>query len=130
MYPQWSTTFDAHIHRGRVMHVVVKDQTAELKSEAMVPLDSLATRCKKENGKLEIWVSAAGRETSTNCGGWENLRYLRNKGNRTSMPESITRSAERRRLKCCFLFCVSVSAGVEAAGPPSDGGQILSGEKW
>lgn len=56
MYPPWSTTFDAHIQRGRVMHVVVKDQTAELKSEAMVPLDSLATRCKKENGKLEIWV--------------------------------------------------------------------------
>uniref|UniRef100_H3D527 Protein kinase C n=1 Tax=Tetraodon nigroviridis TaxID=99883 RepID=H3D527_TETNG len=56
MYPPWSTTFDAHIHRGRVMHVVVKDQTAELKSEATVPLDSLATRCKKENGKLEIWL--------------------------------------------------------------------------
>lgn len=56
MYPPWSTTFDAHIHRGRVMHVVVKDQTAELKSEAVVPLDLLATRCKKENGKLEIWV--------------------------------------------------------------------------
>ncbi|XP_011611526.1 protein kinase C theta type [Takifugu rubripes] len=56
MYPSWNTTFDAHIHRGRVMHVVVKGQTAELKSEAMVPLDSLATRCKKENGKLEIWL--------------------------------------------------------------------------
>lgn len=58
MYPPWSTTFDAHVHRGRIMHVTVKDQTAELKSEAMVALDSLATRCKKENGKLEIWVSA------------------------------------------------------------------------
>lgn len=58
MYPPWSTTFDAHIHRGRIMHVMVKDRTAELKSEATVALDSLATRCKKENGKLEIWVSA------------------------------------------------------------------------
>uniref|UniRef100_A0A3B3E1Y7 Phorbol-ester/DAG-type domain-containing protein n=1 Tax=Oryzias melastigma TaxID=30732 RepID=A0A3B3E1Y7_ORYME len=57
MYPPWSTTFDAHVHRGRIMHVMVKDRTAELKSEATVPLDSLATRCKKENGKLEIWVS-------------------------------------------------------------------------
>uniref|UniRef100_A0A673AZE9 Protein kinase C n=1 Tax=Sphaeramia orbicularis TaxID=375764 RepID=A0A673AZE9_9TELE len=57
MYPPWSTTFDAHIHRGRIMHVMVKDRTAELKSEATVALDSLATRCKKENGKLEIWVS-------------------------------------------------------------------------
>lgn len=58
MYPPWSTTFDAHIHRGRIMHVMVKDRTAELKSEATVALDTLATRCKKENGKLEIWVSA------------------------------------------------------------------------
>uniref|UniRef100_A0A8D3CMA6 Protein kinase C n=2 Tax=Scophthalmus maximus TaxID=52904 RepID=A0A8D3CMA6_SCOMX len=59
MYPPWSTTFDAHIHRGRIMHVMVKDRTAELKSEATVALDVLATRCKKDNGKLEIWVSAA-----------------------------------------------------------------------
>uniref|UniRef100_A0A8C7W2N6 Protein kinase C n=1 Tax=Oncorhynchus mykiss TaxID=8022 RepID=A0A8C7W2N6_ONCMY len=55
MYPPWSSTFDAHVHRGRVMHVVVKDK-AELKSEAIVQLDTLASRCKKENGKLEIWV--------------------------------------------------------------------------
>ncbi|XP_040004271.1 protein kinase C theta type isoform X2 [Xiphias gladius] len=56
MYPPWSSTFDAHIHRGRIMHVMVKDRTAELKSEATVALDLLATRCKKENGKLEIWL--------------------------------------------------------------------------
>ncbi|XP_071776642.1 protein kinase C theta type isoform X2 [Centroberyx gerrardi] len=56
MYPPWSTTFDAHVHRGRVMHVMVKDRTAELKSEATVALDTLASRCKKENGKLEIWL--------------------------------------------------------------------------
>uniref|UniRef100_A0A3Q3GFA8 Protein kinase C n=1 Tax=Labrus bergylta TaxID=56723 RepID=A0A3Q3GFA8_9LABR len=56
MYPPWSTTFDAHVHKGRIMHVMVKDRTAELKSEAMVALDSLATRCKKESGKLEIWL--------------------------------------------------------------------------
>ncbi|MED6239214.1 hypothetical protein ATANTOWER_003459 [Ataeniobius toweri] len=59
MYPPWNTTFDAHVHRGRIMHVMVKDRTAELKLEVTVALDSLATRCKKENGKLEIWVSAA-----------------------------------------------------------------------
>ncbi|XP_060745585.1 protein kinase C theta type isoform X1 [Tachysurus vachellii] len=56
MYPPWSSTFDAHVHKGRVMHVVVKDKTAELKTEATVMLDTLASRCKKENGKLEIWV--------------------------------------------------------------------------
>uniref|UniRef100_A0AAQ4RBU9 Protein kinase C n=1 Tax=Gasterosteus aculeatus aculeatus TaxID=481459 RepID=A0AAQ4RBU9_GASAC len=62
MYPPWSTTFDAHIHRGRIMHVMVKDRTAELKSETSVALDSLATQCKKENGKLEIWVSGKSGE--------------------------------------------------------------------
>ncbi|XP_031714790.1 protein kinase C theta type [Anarrhichthys ocellatus] len=56
MYPPWNTTFDAHVHRGRIMHVMVKDRTAELKSESTVALDLLATRCKKENGKLEIWL--------------------------------------------------------------------------
>uniref|UniRef100_A0A8C1ZH80 Protein kinase C n=1 Tax=Cyprinus carpio TaxID=7962 RepID=A0A8C1ZH80_CYPCA len=63
MYPPWSSTFDAHVHRGRVMHVVVKDKTAELKSEATVQLDTLASRCKKENGKLEIWVRVVYGET-------------------------------------------------------------------
>uniref|UniRef100_A0A8C6UA14 Protein kinase C n=1 Tax=Neogobius melanostomus TaxID=47308 RepID=A0A8C6UA14_9GOBI len=56
MYPPWSTTFDAHVHRGRIMHIMVKDRTAELKTEATVALDTLATRCKKENGKLEMWL--------------------------------------------------------------------------
>ncbi|KAJ8411321.1 hypothetical protein AAFF_G00173270 [Aldrovandia affinis] len=56
MYPPWSATFDAHIHKGRVMHVVVTDKAADMKTEAIVQLDTLATRCKKENGQLEIWV--------------------------------------------------------------------------
>ncbi|XP_019753143.1 protein kinase C theta type isoform X2 [Hippocampus comes] len=56
MYPPWSATFDAHVHGGRVMHVMVKDRTAELKCEATVALDSLAARCKKESGKLELWL--------------------------------------------------------------------------
>ena len=58
MYPPWSTTFDAHIHPGRVMHVMVKDRTAELRSEATLALEALATRCVKESGKLEFWVGA------------------------------------------------------------------------
>lgn len=28
------------------------------------------------------------------------------------------------------FFTFSVSAGVEAAGPPADGGSVLPGEKW
>ncbi|XP_048881536.1 protein kinase C theta type [Brienomyrus brachyistius] len=56
MFPRWNNTFDAHIHKGRVMHVVVRDKVVQFKSEATMQLDLLATRCKKENGKLEIWV--------------------------------------------------------------------------
>uniref|UniRef100_A0A8C5FJN5 Protein kinase C n=1 Tax=Gadus morhua TaxID=8049 RepID=A0A8C5FJN5_GADMO len=59
MYPPWSTTFDAHIHPGRVMHVMVKDRTAELRSEATLALEALATRCVKESGKLEFWLDLA-----------------------------------------------------------------------
>ncbi|KAJ3612177.1 hypothetical protein NHX12_020454, partial [Muraenolepis orangiensis] len=56
MYPPWSTTFDAHVHPGRVMQVTVKDRTADLRAEASLSLDSLAGRCVKENGKLEFWL--------------------------------------------------------------------------
>lgn len=29
-----------------------------------------------------------------------------------------------------MFFFVSIPAGDEASGPPADGGQVLSGEKW
>lgn len=60
MYPPWNSTFDAHINKGRVMHIVVKDKSAEMVSETTVELNVLADRCKKTNGKTEIWVSALG----------------------------------------------------------------------
>ncbi|KAJ8381585.1 hypothetical protein SKAU_G00023630 [Synaphobranchus kaupii] len=56
MYPPWSTTFDAYIRKGRVMRVVVKEQTVGLKVEASVPLEVLAKRFKRESSKLETWV--------------------------------------------------------------------------
>ncbi|XP_064198691.1 protein kinase C theta type isoform X1 [Anguilla rostrata] len=56
MYPPWSTTFDAPIRKGRVMRVVVKDETADLEVEASVPLELLAKRFKRESSKLETWV--------------------------------------------------------------------------
>uniref|UniRef100_A0A8C0EHK2 Protein kinase C n=1 Tax=Bubo bubo TaxID=30461 RepID=A0A8C0EHK2_BUBBB len=56
MYPPWNSTFDAHINNGRVMHIVVKDKSAEMVSETTVELKVLAERCKKSNGKTEIWV--------------------------------------------------------------------------
>ncbi|XP_075284277.1 protein kinase C theta type isoform X2 [Opisthocomus hoazin] len=56
MYPPWNSTFDAHINNGRVMHIVVKDKSAEMVSETTVELKVLAERCKKNNGKTEIWL--------------------------------------------------------------------------
>uniref|UniRef100_A0A672TRW0 Protein kinase C n=1 Tax=Strigops habroptila TaxID=2489341 RepID=A0A672TRW0_STRHB len=56
MYPPWNSTFDAHINNGRVMHIVVKDKSAEMVSEATVELKVLAERCKKSNGKTEMWL--------------------------------------------------------------------------
>ncbi|ETE57058.1 Protein kinase C theta type, partial [Ophiophagus hannah] len=55
MYPPWNSTFDAHIHRGRVMYIVVKDKSAEMVSETTVELNLVAEKCKKNNGKMEIW---------------------------------------------------------------------------
>ncbi|XP_053263157.1 protein kinase C theta type [Podarcis raffonei] len=56
MYPPWNSTFDAHIHRGRVMHIVVKDKSAEMVAETTVELNLVAEKCKKKNGKSEIWL--------------------------------------------------------------------------
>lgn len=62
MYPPWDSTFDAHINKGRVMQIIVKGKNVDLISETTVELSSLAERCRKNNGKAEIWVSiqAAG----------------------------------------------------------------------
>nr|XP_034984076.1 protein kinase C theta type isoform X4 [Zootoca vivipara] len=56
MYPPWNSTFDAHIHRGRVMHIVVKDKSAEMVAETTVELNLVADKCKRKNGKSEIWL--------------------------------------------------------------------------
>ncbi|XP_007441354.1 protein kinase C theta type isoform X1 [Python bivittatus] len=56
MYPPWNSTFDAHIHKGRVMYIVVKDKSAEMVSETTVELNLVAEKCNRSNGKIEIWL--------------------------------------------------------------------------
>ncbi|KAG8440043.1 hypothetical protein GDO86_006004 [Hymenochirus boettgeri] len=56
MYPPWDSTFDAHINKGRVMHIIVKGKPGTVVSETTLELNSLADRCKKNNGKIEIWI--------------------------------------------------------------------------
>ncbi|XP_040199197.1 protein kinase C theta type isoform X2 [Rana temporaria] len=56
MYPPWESTFDAHINKGRVMHIIVKGKSEGVTSETTIELNSLAERCKKNSGKMEIWI--------------------------------------------------------------------------
>ncbi|KAM5170295.1 protein kinase C theta type [Mantella aurantiaca] len=56
MYPPWESTFDAHINKGRVMHIIVKGKSDGVTSETTIELNALAERCKKNSGKMEIWI--------------------------------------------------------------------------
>ncbi|XP_028853659.1 protein kinase C, delta b [Denticeps clupeoides] len=56
MYPAWKSTFDAHIHEGRVLQVVLMKTAEEPLSEATVGVSVIAERCKKGNGRAEFWV--------------------------------------------------------------------------
>lgn len=57
MYPEWKSTFDAHIYEGRVIQIVLMRAAEEPVSEVTVGVSVLAERCKKNNGKAEFWVS-------------------------------------------------------------------------
>ncbi|XP_068171905.1 protein kinase C delta type-like [Antennarius striatus] len=57
MYPAWKSTFDAHIYEGRVLEVVLMQNTEEALAKATVGVSVLAERCKsKPNGRAEFWV--------------------------------------------------------------------------
>ncbi|CAL8338260.1 unnamed protein product [Lota lota] len=58
MYPAWKTSFDAHIHEGRVLHLLLMKTAEEPLSEATMGLSVLAERCKKSKNNClsEIWV--------------------------------------------------------------------------
>ncbi|KAM9099148.1 protein kinase C delta type [Sarcophilus harrisii] len=56
MYPDWSSTFDAHIYEGRVIQIVLMKAAEEPLSEVTVGVSVLAERCKKNNGKAEFWL--------------------------------------------------------------------------
>lgn len=60
MYPEWKSTFDAHIYEGRVIQIVLMRAAEEPMSEVTVGVSVLAERCKKNNGKAEFWVRARG----------------------------------------------------------------------
>ncbi|XP_044156787.1 protein kinase C delta type isoform X1 [Bufo gargarizans] len=56
MYPDWKSSFDAHIFEGRVIQIVLMKAAEDPLSEATVGVSVLAERCKKGNGKSEFWL--------------------------------------------------------------------------
>ncbi|XP_025062552.1 protein kinase C delta type isoform X5 [Alligator sinensis] len=56
MYPEWKTSFDAHVYEGRVIQIVLMKAAEEPLSEVTVGVSVLAERCKKGNGKAEFWL--------------------------------------------------------------------------
>ncbi|GAB1298664.1 Protein kinase C delta type [Apodemus speciosus] len=56
MYPDWKSTFDAHIYEGRVIQIVLMRAAEDPMSEVTVGVSVLAERCKKNNGKAEFWL--------------------------------------------------------------------------
>ncbi|KAH0630058.1 hypothetical protein JD844_012652 [Phrynosoma platyrhinos] len=56
MYPEWKSSFDAHIYEGRVIQIVLMKAAEEPLSEVTVGVSVLAERCKKGNGKAEFWL--------------------------------------------------------------------------
>ncbi|XP_019402980.1 PREDICTED: protein kinase C delta type isoform X2 [Crocodylus porosus] len=56
MYPEWKSSFDAHVYEGRVIQIVLMKAAEEPLSEVTVGVSVLAERCKKGNGKAEFWL--------------------------------------------------------------------------
>ena len=73
MYPEWKSSFDAHIYEGRVIQIVLMRAAEEPVSEVTVGVSVLAERCKKNNGKAEFWVRGTATVTHV-CGQSERVR--------------------------------------------------------
>ncbi|XP_032094772.1 LOW QUALITY PROTEIN: protein kinase C delta type [Thamnophis elegans] len=57
MYPDWKTSFDAHIYEGRVIQIVLMKAAEEPLLKLTVGVSVLgAEKCKKGNGKSRIWL--------------------------------------------------------------------------
>ena len=80
MYPPWDSTFDAHINKGRVMQIIVKGKNVDLISETTVELYSLAERCRKNNGRTEIWVNIRAVNCRKSVSFWSSSLHLPSAG--------------------------------------------------
>lgn len=83
MYPEWKTSFDAHVYEGRVIQIVLMKAAEEPLSEVTVGVSVLAERCKKGNGKAEFWVSL--ESNPLNLQNWLLACYILLKRNRPAI---------------------------------------------
>lgn len=58
MYPPWKSTFDAHIYEGRVIELILMQNTEESLAKATLGVSVMAENCKKSksNSQPEFWV--------------------------------------------------------------------------
>uniref|UniRef100_A0A3B3Z993 Protein kinase C n=1 Tax=Periophthalmus magnuspinnatus TaxID=409849 RepID=A0A3B3Z993_9GOBI len=93
MYPDWKSTFDAHIYEGRVLEVVLMKSQEEPLAKATVGVSVLAERCKKSktNGRAEFWVDLqpSGRVQMA-------VQYFLEDGDVVSPEEGLTTLNRRR----------------------------------
>ncbi|XP_041837284.1 protein kinase C delta type-like [Melanotaenia boesemani] len=101
MYPSWKSTFDAHIHEGRVLELVLMQSTEEPLAKATIGVCVLAERCKnsKTNGRAEFWVDLhpSGRVQMAAQFFLEDSDAAACKQSVKSVPEDGTMTLNRRR---------------------------------
>lgn len=55
IYPEWSTSFDAHLYERRLIQLVVMQRPNKLVADVNIGAQMLAEKC-KDNGVASVWV--------------------------------------------------------------------------
>ena len=55
IYPEWSTSFDAHLYERRLIQMVVMQRPNKLVADVNIGAQMLADKC-KDNGVASVWV--------------------------------------------------------------------------
>ncbi|XP_060621877.1 protein kinase C delta type isoform X2 [Anolis sagrei] len=94
MYPDWKSSFDAHIYEGRVIQIVLMKAAEEPLSEVTVGVSVLAERCKKGNGKAEFWLDLQPQGKVLMA-----VQYFLEDGDSSSMQEGTVTINRRGAIK-------------------------------
>ena len=72
LYPEWNTCFDAHLHEGRVIQMVLMERPNKSVSDISIGAKMLADKC-TDGQACRCWVSAwggGGERGGADKGGW------------------------------------------------------------